>query len=225
LARRDDEDKAMPERIADDGSRSRERDDFCGSRSRERRCIATGKVRPVEGLVRFVVGPDNTIVPDIEGKLPGRGLWVTAGALEKARGAFAKTARKPVIVPADLVQRVEALLVARLKASLGLARRAGLLVQGFDNVLRSLEAKIPPRLLVEASDGAAEGRRKLQAAVGKLGLHVASIDCLSGAELSLALGRSNVIHAAVKPSLLAERLIVDSARLDGLRAVGKERNA
>jgi len=56
-------------------------------------------------------------------------------------------------------------------------------------------------------------------------LHVASIDCLSGAELSLALGRSNVIHAAVKPSLLAERLIVDSARLDGLRAVGKERNA
>jgi hypothetical protein len=205
LALRDDEDKAMT----------------------ERRCIATGEVRPVESLVRFVVGPDAAIVPDIEGKLPGRGLWVTAerAALEKARTAFAKAARQAVVVPPDLVLRVEALLAARLKASLGLAQRAGLLVQGFDNVLRSFETKNPPRLLVEASDGAADGRRKLQAAAGKLGLQTAILDCLSSAELSLALGRSNVIHAAVKPGLLAERLIVDSARLDGLRAVGKERNA
>jgi uncharacterized protein len=199
----------------------------------ERRCIATGEVRPVESLVRFVVGPDNTIVPDIEGKLPGRGLWVAAerAAFEKAmaKGGFAKAARQVVSVPSDLVERTQSLLVARIKASLGLARRAGQLVQGYDNVVRALGDKIAPRLLVEACDGAHDGRRKLAAAADRHGLHAVLIDGLSSDELSLALGRANVIHAAVKPGPLAERLIVDSARLNGLRAmappVGNERNA
>lgn len=199
----------------------------------ERRCIATDQVRPVDSLVRFVVGPDNTIVPDIDGKLPGRGLWVAAerSAFEKAvaKGGFAKAARMAVSVPPDLVERVEGLLVARIKASLGLARRAGQLALGYDNVARAFDGKIAPRLLVEASDGAPDGRRKLAAAACRHGLRIATLDCLSSAEMSLALGRPNVIHAAVKPGPLAERLIVDSARLNGLRAmalpVGNERNA
>lgn len=196
------------------------RDDGDPAMTTERRCVATGEVRPMDSLIRFVVGPDGQIVPDIEGKLPGRGLWVSPDALAKAmgKGAFAKAARQAVAVPPDLAERVADLLVRRLKASLGLAQRAGLLLSGFDTVLRALEARNPPRLLVEAADGAADGRRKLQAAVLRQGLQLVTLDCLSGAELSLALGQSNVIHAAVKPGPLAERLIVDSARLNGLRA-------
>jgi len=187
---------------------------------RERRCIATGEVRPVEKLVRFVVGPEGEIVPDIEGKLPGRGLWVTADAASLkraiAKNDFAKAAKASVKVAPDLLDRVEKRLAGRMCSDLGLARRAGQLVMGFDNVSRAVGANPPPRLLVEASDAAADGRRKLASAARDL--QVETIDCLTRAELSLALGRENVIHAAVKAGPLAERLILDSARLNGFRA-------
>ena len=104
-----------------------------------------------------------------------------------------------------------------MQSDLGLARRAGLLVMGFDNVSRALDTKPPPRVLVEASEGAADGRRKLASAAAARDLRIETIDCLTRAELSLALGRENVIHAAVKPGPLAERLIFDSARLKGFR--------
>jgi uncharacterized protein len=93
------------------------------------------------------------------------------------------------------------------------------LVFGFDNVLKALDSKTPPRALVEAGDGAADGRKKLAAAAAARQLSVKTIDCLSNAELSLALGRENVIHAAVRPGTLADRLIADCARLRGLRAL------
>jgi predicted RNA-binding protein YlxR (DUF448 family) len=188
---------------------------------RERRCIATGEVRPVEKLVRFVVGPEGDIVPDIEAKLPGRGLWVTADGASLARaiakGDFAKAAKAKVKVAPDLAARVEKRLVGRMLSDLGLARRAGQLVLGFDNVLRRLNDKVPPRLLVEAQDGATDGRKKLAGSAAARGLRVETIDWLTRAELSLALGRENVIHAAVNPGSLAERLISDSARLKGFR--------
>jgi predicted RNA-binding protein YlxR (DUF448 family) len=188
---------------------------------RERRCIATGETRPVEQLVRFVVGPEGDIVPDIEAKLPGRGLWVTAdGAIlarAVAKGDFAKAAKASVKVAPDLAVRVEKRLVGRMQSDLGLARRAGQLVLGFDNVVRRLNDKTPPRLLVEAQDGAADGRKKLAGSAAARGLRVETIDWLTRAELSLALGRENVIHAAVNPGPLAERLISDSARLKGFR--------
>jgi len=186
----------------------------------ERRCIATGEVRAVEKLVRFVVGPEGEVVPDIEAKLPGRGLWVTADAASLARAVarndFAKAAKAPVKVAPDLAERVEKRLAGRMCSDLGLARRAAQLVMGFDNVSRALTANPPPRVLVEAADAAADGRRKLASAAR--GLHVETIDCLTRAELSLALGRENVIHAAVKAGPLAERLILDSGRLSGFRA-------
>jgi len=188
---------------------------------RERRCITTGEVRPVENLVRFVVGPEGNIVPDIEAKLPGRGLWVTADGAILARAVakndFPKAAKAPVKVALDLVARVEKRLVGRMLSDLGLARRAGQLVLGFDNVTRALDTKPPPRVLVEASEGAADGRKKLAGSAAARGLRVETIDCLTRAELSLALGRENVIHAAVKPGPLAERLILDSVRLRGFR--------
>jgi len=188
----------------------------------ERRCLVTGEARPREGLVRFVAGPGGEVVPDVEECLPGRGLWVTArrDVVKRAvAGTFSKAAKRAVKVPPDLAERTERRLGERLKAELGLARRAGLVVLGFDNVRKALDAGTPPRLLVEASDGAADGREKLLAAAAARKLSIETLDCLSGAELSLALGRENVIHAAVKPGPLADRLLADGARVRGFRVL------
>lgn len=198
-----------------DPPRKRDRD------VRERRCIVTGEVHPSEAMVRFVVGPEGEVVPDVAANLPGRGLWVTAdGEILRQAAAgrvFSKAAKAAVKVPADLSVRVESLIRKRMLADLGLARRAGNLVLGFDSILKSFDGGRPPRVLVEAREGAADGRRKLVSAAAGHGVTVCVIDCLSGDELRLALGRENVIHAAVKPGPLANRLILDRARLTGLR--------
>jgi uncharacterized protein len=197
-----------------------------GAHVRERRCIVTGEILPDEKRVRFVVGPDNRIVPDIEETLPGRGIWVKAErtALEKAvaRSLFARAARCEVAADADLAGLVERLLVRRMTGDLGLARKSGALVLGFDNVLRALSEKVAPRVLIEASDGSPDGRRKLKNAAFNQGVNAHLIDCLSRAELALALGRENVIHASVKPGRLAERLILEAARLEGFRPAGRQ---
>lgn len=187
--------------------------------ARERRCIVTGAVLPDSQLVRFVVDPHGNLVPDVAVKLPGRGLWVGAerAILERAvsKGHFSRAAKVPVAVPQDLCARVEALLVARLSGDLGLARRAAQVVLGFDTVARALERQPLPAVLIEASDGAEDGRRKLLAKLRGAPLPV--VDSLSGAELSLALGRENVIHAALKSGRFAERITADAGRLRGFR--------
>lgn len=192
---------------------------------RERRCIVTGDVLSEAQLIRFVVAPDNKVVPDIAGSLPGRGHWVRAdrAVLEKAvtRNFFAKSAKSSVDVPADLGTRTQSLLVERMMADLGLARRAGQLVFGFDNVARALQSRTPPVVLVEAGDGAADGRRKLVALAEAKKLAVEIVDCLDSGEISLALGRENVIHAALKSGRLSERLVMDAGRLKGFRATGE----
>jgi len=189
---------------------------------RERRCIATGAILPEDKLVRFVVGPDGDIVPDIDAKLPGRGLWLSADPAAIARAEkkndFAKAAKASVRVPPGLAALVEKLLVARLKSDLGMARRAGLVAAGFDKVVRALDGKVPPRLLFAAAGASADGRRKLAAALVSRGLAAATVGVLTRAELSLALGRENVVHAAVRPGALADRLMLNSARLAALRA-------
>ena len=189
--------------------------------TRERRCIVTGEILPDSARVRFVADPEGRIVPDIEGRLPGRGMWVKADrsvlAKAVAKNAFARAARAPVTVDRDLPERVEGRLVARMLGDLGLARKSGALVFGFDNVARALGERNPPAVLVEAADGSPEGRRKLQNAATSQGLKLAVIDCLTRAEMHLALGRENVIHAALKPGRLADRLIVEAARLQGFR--------
>jgi predicted RNA-binding protein YlxR (DUF448 family) len=198
---------------------------------RDRRCIVTGESLSDAALVRFVVGPDSAIVPDVEAKLPGRGIWVTAKREAVARAVeknlFSRAAKAPVVVSADLPDRVEVLLVRRMLADLGLARRAGELVSGFDNVLRALEAPRPPALLLAASDAARDGRRKLGNAAHARGLEIPVLDVFSSEELSLALGRGNVIHAALKSGRLQERLLIDAERLSGFRSQlsGNERDA
>lgn len=228
-ARKRNEDEAMRERGDVDASRSRERRDADASRSRERRCIVTGEILPDDRLIRFVVAPDSQVVPDVAGKLPGRGLWVTATRQAVTEAAakklFARAAKANALAGADLADRTEKALVSRMLGDLGLARRSGQLVLGFDNVLRALDGPKPPILLVEARDGASDGRRKLWNAARARGLTLAVLEDLSSAELGLALGRENVIHAAVQPGGLAQRLALDAGRLQGFRKPGNERDS
>jgi predicted RNA-binding protein YlxR (DUF448 family) len=194
-----------------------------GSRAdaRERRDIVSGEVMPENRLLRFVAGPDGHVVPDAAAKLPGRGLWVasTSAAIKTAveKKLFSRAAKAQVVADADLAQRAEKALVTRMLGDLGIARRAGSLVLGFDNVLRQLDGPKPPRLLIEAFDGAPDGKRKLYAAAHRLELNCVVIETLTSAELGLALGRENVIHAAVQPGGLADRLMFDAERLSGFR--------
>jgi len=189
--------------------------------ARERRCIVTGDVLPEARLLRFVLGPEGEVVPDVEAKLPGRGLWVraerTAIAQAVAKRLFAKAAKGPVKTDAGLANRAEARLVERMLAYLGLARRAGELILGFDQVEKAIRGTKPPALIVEAAEAAPDGRRKLQAAALAREFVPYVIGALNNEELSLALARPNVVHAALQPGRIAERLIFEAARLQGFR--------
>ncbi len=200
----------------------RESDSPGGSRARERRCIVTGEVLSEDKLVRFVVSPDGAVTPDVAAVLPGRGIWVGATreavTLAVKRNLFAKAAKANVTVAPDLADRVEALLLARMQADLGMACRSGQILFGFDTVQRALQSASPPPLVIEASDGAEDGKRKLFAASHARGLKTQTVECLSSREIGLAVGRENVIHAALKSGRLQERLRFDAGRLMGFRA-------
>lgn len=188
-----------------------------------RRCIATGAVQPKEGMVRFVVAPDAEIVPDLEETLPGRGLWLSAerAAFDRAVGKnlFSKAARRSVRVPPDLPDRVGRLLERRCLDRLGLARRAGQALAGYEKVREALKAGrvghggSPPALLVEAADGSPDQRGKLTALAP--GLPV--IDAFDSAGLAAALGREHAVHAVVARGRLSEGLLRDAARLRGIK--------
>jgi predicted RNA-binding protein YlxR (DUF448 family) len=195
----------------------KERDDAM----HERKCIVTGEVRDSAHLIRFVVSPDGQITPDVAGKLPGRGIWVSAdrAILERAiaKNHFSKAAKQAVKAGPGLPDIVEKQILTRMMGDLGMARRSGTLVTGFDSVTRALEGRDKPALLIEASDGAADGRRKLLAAARQQGVSLQVLDCLTNDELSLALGLGNVIHAALKAGPLAQKLIAEAGRLSGFR--------
>ena len=176
-------------------------------------------MRPKGELVRFVVAPDGRITPDLAGKLPGRGLWLTARrdivATAVTRRLFARAARQPVIVDDDLAERVEALLAERCRDQIGLARRAGQAVMGFAKVEAAL-GRGKAAVLLAAADGAADGRAKLRALAPDLPL----VELLSGAELGAAFGREHAVHATLAPGRLAAALIAEAARLAGFRGTG-----
>lgn len=182
----------------------------------ERRCIATGEVQPTAGLIRFVVGPGDVVVADLLGKLPGRGIWVTANraALDKAvaKNLFARAARQPVNVPPDLVAQVEKALADRVVNLIALARKAGEAVAGFEKVKDWL-SKDQAEVLIQASDGSERGKTKLRPPPGKGRF----IGCLSANELGLAFGRENVIHGALAGGGLTQRVVEEAAKLHGFR--------
>ena len=182
----------------------------------ERRCIATGASQPAAGMIRFVVGPDGAVVPDILGRLPGRGIWVAADQAALARAVdkrlFARAARQPVVVPEGLSATVEALLRARVIELVSLARKAGAAVAGYEKV-RDWLVKGDAAVLVQAADGSERGKAKLRPPEGE----GTFVDVLTGAELGLAFGREHVIHAALAAGGLASRVVEEAARLGGMR--------
>jgi uncharacterized protein len=131
------------------------------SKDPERRCIATMESLPQSGMIRFVLSPDKEVTPDLAARLPGRGAWVRASreAMELAvkRGAFARAFKAQVKLPDNLADSVEKLLVSRILDQLGLARRAGDLILGYEQVREAIQTA-RPYCLIEASDGAADGR-------------------------------------------------------------------
>ncbi len=182
----------------------------------ERKCIATGESQPKAGLIRFVLGPDGMIVPDILARLPGRGIYVSATpealALVAKKGLFSRAARQPVKVPDDLPVLVESLLVHRVIDLISLARKAGDALCGYEKVKDWL-IKGQAKTLLQASDGSERGKEKLRPPHGPESL----ISCLTAGELGLAFGRERAIHAALAAGGLNNRVVEEAARLVGLR--------
>ena len=181
----------------------------------ERKCIATGEAQPKNGLIRFVVSPDGQVVPDILGKLPGRGLYVAAdrGAIELAvrKKLFSRAAKAQVAVPEGLVDEVEKQLVRRVIDLISLQRKSGKAVAGYEKVkgwLQSEEAEV----LIQASDGSGRGKSKLS--TPHYGHY---IGWLTADELGLAFGRQTVIHGALASGGLTLRVVEEAQRLKGVR--------
>ena len=171
-------------------------------KERARFCIVTGEAKPIGEMIRYVVAPDGNIVPDIAQKLPGRGAWVSASreSLETAieRKMFARAFRGKGVAAAELPQLVERLLQQAALNAISMANKAGQVVSGFERVKAALqEGRV--EVLVHASDAGAEGIRKFDAAVkvAESEEKPAIIRLFTGEQLDLALGRPNVVHAAL----------------------------
>lgn len=190
----------------------------------ERTCIVTRTKGTPETLIRFVQGPDGAVVPDIRAKLPGRGAWVTAdfATVTEAvrRKSFARAFKAEVKVPADLAETIDMLLEKDALQALSLANKAGLVVAGAAKVEIAAGARALAAI-VHAADGSIDGRRKLDAAVkrqlGDAGDHVTRIQFFRSGQLDLALGRTNVIHAALATGSAGHGFVSRSLRLDRFR--------
>ena len=190
--------------------------------ARERRDIVSGQVMAEAGLIRFVPGPEGEVVPDLARKLPGRGLWVAADresvATAVKRNAFARSAKAPLKPAADLPDLVERLLVRRCLDLLGLARREGALISGFEKTLAKIRSG-EAAWLIEASDGSADGRRKLLSAAAAAPRRPQVCGAFSGEELGLATGGENVVHSALLAGRRAERWTEEVRKLAGFRRI------
>jgi predicted RNA-binding protein YlxR (DUF448 family) len=190
-----------------------------------RRCIVTRSELPPDDLIRFVADPSGLIVPDLARKLPGRGVWVTGerSAIETAikGGAFAKSLKRQVKVLPDLPEAIDALFVKRLLNAVSLANKAGLVHTGAEKVEKLLDGGRAVALL-HGSDGTAEGRRKLDRKFTAIqrdkGQPTPVVDWLTIEELSLAMGRSNVVHAGLIQGGATKRLLSEAERLRRYRS-------
>jgi uncharacterized protein len=182
----------------------------------ERRCIVTGEVQPKAGLIRFVVGPEGQVVPDVLGRLPGRGMYVeaVAASIDKAakKNLFSRSAKQTVTVPDGMSALIEVQLTRRVTDLLSMARKAGDAVTGYEKV-KDMLAKGQAQVLIQASDGSERGKTKLRPPEGNGGF----IGCLTAGEMGLAFGRERAIHAALAAGGLTQRVVEEAARLAGLR--------
>ena len=193
-----------------------------------RKCIGTGEKAARDSMLRFVVGPDDVVAPDISARLPGRGAWTlaTREALDQAvtKKAFNRAFKRQVQTADGLCDQLETLLARKCLDLLGFAKRAGELILGFDQVREQIR-QTRPACVVEASDGAADGRRKVLSLAR--GLYSAPdrpagtsvIGCFTAEELGMALGRDRVIHAVVKQGRFSQTWLAEIARLGGFRSI------
>lgn len=194
----------------------------CGS---ERLCALTRKEHSPEELIRFVASPAGEIVADVARKLPGRGVWLTCNravveAAVKAK-VFARSLKRPVTVPPDLPDRIDALLSKRVLEALALANKAGLVTAGFAQV-EALIMEGGAEVLLHGCEAAADGRDKLDRKYGALcrqiGREPRTIGDLTIEQMSLAMGRSNVVHAALKTGGATTRFLREAQRLERYRS-------
>lgn len=195
----------------------------------ERSCIVTRRREPPEAMIRFVRGPDGVVTPDIRAKLPGRGVWVGARAGLVAEAAkkrlFARGLKEQVETPADLARDVDRLLEADCLQMLALANKAGSVTPGFNKV-EDLLARGAVAILLEAADGGADGKRKLRQIARRAGAGrhendgvPALIGLFTSNQLDLALGRTNVIHAALASGGPGTSFLARCRRLAAYRGV------
>ena len=181
----------------------------------ERKCLATGEVHPKYQLIRFVVGPEGQVFADVMGKLPGRGMWVSAdrAALKLAvkKGLFSRSAKQPVKIPENLVDEVEKQLARRVVDLISMQRKAGKAVAGYEKVKSWLQTE-EALVLIQAVDGSGRGKSKLS--TPHYGHY---IGCLTADELGLAFGRQTVIHGALASGGLTLRVVEEAHRLNGVR--------
>ncbi|MCC3245339.1 RNA-binding protein [Methylocystis sp. WRRC1] len=197
----------------------------------ERTCIVTRRKASPETMIRFVRGPDGVIAPDIRARLPGRGVWVGARADLVAQAAkkslFSRGLKEKVEAPPQLAQDVDRLLEADCLQMLALANKAGAVVTGFNKVADAL-ARRGTAALIEASDGGMDGKRKLRQNARRAGDPDGSqgagappvVGLFTSSQLDLALGRTNVIHAALGAGGPAESFLARCRRLAAYRGVG-----
>ncbi len=192
----------------------------------ERFCAATGTVKPVGEMIRFVVGPDGSMVPDLKRRLPGRGIWITAtrAALDAAiaRKAFSRGFKRDVRVPSDFADTTDRLIERSALEALSMAHKAGKVAAGFAKAEAAL-AKDRVAGLIHARDAAANGVKKLNEVLrqrhGAEGIAV--IDAFTSAQLDLALGRSNVVHAALLAGPESDTFLTRTTRLNRFRTGGR----
>src|SRR5438105_7895831 len=177
-----------------------------GRRGTERLCALTREVRPIDDLIRFVAAPDGMIVPDLKRRLPGRGVWITAtrAAVDEAakRNVFARSLKREVRAATDLGNQVERQLESAALDALAIAHKAGRVAIGFGRTETALAGVPPVVAILNASDAAPDGARKIAAAAARRqnaenSGEIPVISAFTSTQLDLALGRSNVIHAAL----------------------------
>ncbi len=186
----------------------------------ERLCAVTRQQHDARELIRFVLSPDGIVVPDLDKSLPGRGVWIGCDRklVEKAIAthAFSKSLKTKAEAPADLADRVDGLILKRVAGTLSLANKAGLAIAGFEKVFATLE-KGPVRAVLHGADAAADGRskidRKYKAIQAERGLPANIVNVLTIEQMSLAIGRGSVVHAALTPGGLSDRFLEEAERL------------
>ncbi len=190
----------------------------------ERTCALTRDLMPVSAMIRFVVGPAGEAVPDIKRKLPGRGIWITStrAAIEEAikRNVFARGFKRDVRVGLDLAAQTEHLLESAALDALAMAGKAGQVVGGFSKVEMAI-GRDNLLALIHAADAAADGTRKLDAALHRSTAEkpreIVLIDAFTGNQLDLALNRPNVVHAALLAGPGSETFLARVLRLERFR--------